>query len=190
MPLGFFASPREEKNDSATTKLVKHLHHLLSALAVGCLLTTVVWSTITVNRLTEGRAAPAESVVELIMRDFELQWIGCNVNFLVGLMCFASTIITFSWVTFGIARSTLTCLVSGSLCMMISIVNQQIRCGAGAGLRFSNMPGLILRYWGLLFADVKCGANPLMFVAIGLFITSFVLCARLTLKSLREAQTS
>jgi len=188
MPLGFFASPRAEKDDSRVEKTLKHLHHLLAALAVGSLLTTVVWSTIMVNRLVEGAAAPSASVVELLMRDFFLQWVGCNVNFLVGLLCFAATLVTYSLVSFGAARNAVTCLVSGALCMMISIVNQQVRCGAGAGLRLKNFPGLVLTYWSLLFKDIKTGSNLLMAVAVALFIASVWLMARLVYKTATDKQ--
>jgi len=183
MPLGFFASPQVQKDDTATVKTLKHLHHLLAALAVACLLTTVVWSTIMVNRLVEGAVEPTASVVELLMRDYFLQWIGCNVNFLVGLLCFASTLVTYSLVSFGAARNAVTSLVTGALCMMISIVNQQVRLGAGSELRFKNIPGLLLTYWGLLFKEVKVGSNPLMAVACVLFIASFWLMGKLVYRT-------
>ena len=45
-----------------------------------------MYSTVAVNSLTEAAHLPAEGVHELIGRDYELEWLGCNVCFYNALL--------------------------------------------------------------------------------------------------------
>ncbi|CAE7725483.1 hypothetical protein AK812_SmicGene26168 [Symbiodinium microadriaticum] len=170
VPIGFMASPKIVPDDPRWLKRVKRMHYVIASVAICCHLTTVVWSTITVNKLNERSPPPAGSLMQLLKQYYELPWIGCNVNFIMGLLAFACLLVTFSLASVSAASYNLVCrpvacTVAAAICLMISIVNDGVSQGDGAegGLRFgSNMLMLFVRYVSLLAAHALKGPRPLL----------------------------
>eukprot|EP00913_Durusdinium_trenchii_P024351 g22861.t1 len=103
--------------------------------------------------LYETTSAHSSSLMELLQRDYELAWIGCNVNFILGLMAFASCLVSFSCVTWGAVSRPIACTVLATECLIISIVNDGVVQGDGraGGVRFGcNLFSLCKRYIVLL----------------------------------------
>ncbi|CAJ1326957.1 unnamed protein product [Effrenium voratum] len=179
VPLGFFAAPRIEKDDPAWLKRGKRLHYLLASIAICCELVAVVWSTIAVNKLNETNTAPARSLMELLQRDYELPWIGCNVNFIFGLMGFASLLVSFSYVSFGPVSRPIACTVLAAECFIISIVNDGVVQGDGqeGGLRFGcNLFSLVRRYLRLLLVHAVKGQRIMVVASfLMLFLAAYYL---------------
>lgn len=160
VPLGFFAAPKIEPTDSVAHKWVKRIHYLVASIGICCELIAVVWSTVAVNKLNEAASNPSLSLMELLQRDYELPWIGCNVNFILGLMAFASLLVSYSYVSFGAVSRPITCTVCAAECLMISIVNDGVVQGDGreGGVRFGcNLFSLIKRYGVLLVTHAAHG---------------------------------
>ncbi|CAE7527834.1 unnamed protein product [Symbiodinium pilosum] len=174
VPLGFLAAPKIAKDDPTWLKRVKRMHYVIASIAICCHLTTVVWSTITVNKLNETAPPHVGSLMQLLKQHYELPWIGCNVNFIMGLLAFACLLVTFSLASvtqasYGLVSRPVACTVAAAICLMISIVNDGVSQGdgtAGSGVRFgSNMFFLFGRYISLLAAHAVRGPRPLLLLA-------------------------
>ena len=59
-------------------RALKKLYLVTAILAICGEITAVVYATIVINKLAETAVAPASSVVALIARDYELEWIGAR----------------------------------------------------------------------------------------------------------------
>jgi len=106
--------------------------------------------------------------MQFLQRDYELPWIGCNVNFILGLLTFAGLLVTFSLATHGPVCKPVACTVAAAICLMVSIVNDGVSQGDGVvgGVRFgSNMASLFARYICLLAKHALKGPRPLLLVA-------------------------
>ena len=71
-------APPASKNDSPTVRAMKKAYLVTAIAAISGEITTVIYSTIVINKLAETTVAPATSVVALIARDYELEWIGAR----------------------------------------------------------------------------------------------------------------
>ncbi|CAE7359594.1 ISPF [Symbiodinium natans] len=168
VPIGFAASPKITSEDPPWLKRVKRLHYVIASVAICCHLTTVVWSTITVNKLNETTPPQVGSLMQLLKQYYELQWIGCNVNFIMGLLAFACLLVTFSLASVspashGLVCKPVACTVAAAICFMVSIVNDGVSQGDGGGVRFgSNMFFLFARYVTLLATHALKGPRPLL----------------------------
>jgi len=177
VPLGFFAAPKVSEGDSPTMKRVKRLHFVIATITIACELLTVMWSTVAVNKLTEAAALPAESVMQLLSRDYELEWIGCNVNFMIGLLGFASCLVTFAFTSFGPAKHFVSLFMSASFCLMMSIINDGVAKGDGGDFSFAgNFAGLLMRYVQLLITRIWKSPGICSVASVALF-TASVTCA-------------
>jgi hypothetical protein len=78
VPLGMLGAPPASKNDSPTVRALKKAYLVTAILAICGEITAVVYATIVINKLAETAVAPATSVVALIARDYELEWIGAR----------------------------------------------------------------------------------------------------------------
>ena len=78
VPLGMLGAPPASKSDSPTVRALKKLYLVTAILAICGEITAVVYATIVINKLAETAVAPASSVVALIARDYELEWIGAR----------------------------------------------------------------------------------------------------------------
>lgn len=155
VPMGFAAVPEIAAKDTQLTKRLKQLHMVVAILSLSAEIVAVIYSTIAINKLSETVVAPAASVTDLLKRDFELQWIGCNLNFLIGMLGFASLVGLRAWFAFGHKLGQVgLCAAASVLCHVISIINNGIAAGDGGGGRFANnFAGLFKRYITLLVAD-------------------------------------
>jgi len=153
VPMGFAAAPTISKEDSLMMKHAKSFHYIMATVTISCELLTVMWSTVAVNKLTESTVDSAPSVIHLLNRDYELEWIGCNVNFMIGLLGFASCLVSKAFISFGPAKKFISCFVAASVCLMLNIINVGVAQGNGSDFQFGNNFGdLVKRYIVLLFA--------------------------------------
>ena len=111
-----------------------------------------MFATVATNKLTEIASAPAESVFALIKRDYELQWIGTNVHFMLGLLGFGSMIMIRALTIFPVPLNTASAgLGLSGLLAMLSIVNEGVSKGDGRGHQLGgNVVSLLCRYVGLV----------------------------------------
>lgn len=177
VPLGFFASPKLSKEDSRQTVRMKHMHYLISAASLSSHLIAIVYSTIALNKLAEVRGGPCRSVVELLVRDYELPWVGGNVHFLLGLLSTAAALITHAQLCFGAVARPASFMVMSVMLQMIAVANAGIGQGEGleGGLRFaSNFPHLILVYLRLLLAQAVASRSIMNIASLGLGVTALV----------------
>lgn len=185
VPLGFFAAPKLEKDDSPREKFVKRLHYLVASIGICCELIAVVWSTVAVNKLNEAAVHPSMSLMELLQRDYELPWIGCNVHFIVGLMAFASLLVSYAYVSFGAVSKPIACVVCAAECLMISVVNDGVVQGDGreGGVRFGcNLFSLIKRYGFLLITHAVHGHRLTLLASFFFLILAVFYLVRVQLK--------
>lgn len=176
VPLGFFAAPILSKDDTRGMSRVKRIHYLISTASLSCHLIAMMYSTIAVNKLTEVHSAPSRSVVHLLLRDYELLWVGSNVHFLLGILGMALSLITFGWIMFGPAARPASYMVGSVMLQMIAVANAGIGQGEGVdgGTLFAkNLPHLILKYFRLLFAFVVQSRSVMLVSAIGMAVYSF-----------------
>ena len=78
VPLGMLGAPPASKGDKPMVRALKKLYLITAILAICGEITAVVYATIVINKLAETEIAPASSVVALIARDYELEWIGAR----------------------------------------------------------------------------------------------------------------
>lgn len=112
--------------------------------------------------------APAASIVALIARDCELEWVGANVGFLGGLFGFVGLLGIRAWLAFGPAFGRFGALLCGAVgTHACSIVNRGIAAGDGAGVRHaSNFLGLVVRYATLIAANAWRTRGPLRIISL------------------------
>mmetsp|Transcript_158347 Transcript_158347/g.485158 ORF Transcript_158347/g.485158 Transcript_158347/m.485158 type:complete len:307 (-) Transcript_158347:302-1222(-) len=155
VPLGF-SGPQLSKEDSRRIARLKHVHYLISTATLCCHLIAIVYATIAVNKLTEVVVRPSSSVMELLVRDYHLAWVGCNVHFIAGLLGMAATLITTAQMMFGPAARPASCMVFSVMLQMMAAANAGIGQGEGlqGGQKFAtNFPHLVLVYLRLLLTQ-------------------------------------
>jgi hypothetical protein len=155
---------------------VRKANTLLGVLSLLAELLAVVHSTVAVNKLIETRPLPSASVLALIQRDFERDWLGTNVHFLLGLLGAALMIGLRSYVALGPHWGVVTAAATISAVLLIlSIVNDGISSGDGMadGVRFgADFTSVMVRYVRLLVAHARETGGPLIGSSL-----AFGLCA-------------
>ena len=111
----------------------KRLHFLVAATALTHSLLSCLYATVAVSHLTESEVQPANSVVELLARDYELSWIGCNVCFNIGLSGLLGLVGLSGYIHMGAAEAfgadvlpPLACGVSAVILHALSIINDGV----------------------------------------------------------------
>ncbi|CAK0840311.1 unnamed protein product [Prorocentrum cordatum] len=187
VPLGFVASPKVSPEDGAVVRRVKLTHYLLATLAICSELQSIMWATIAANKLTEASHAPAAGVMQLLERDYQLEWIGCNVTFMIGLIGLAACLSTFAFVGFGGARRVALCFMAASMSMMVSIINTGISKGDGQGFGFGgNFFDLVVLYHRLLMARALGGHGFFCIASLLLYAATAALGVRELLRTGKE----
>ena len=121
-----------------------------------------------INKLAETTVAPATSVVALIARDYQLEWLGANVCFLGGLFGFVGLLGIRAYLAFGPAFGRFGALLCGAVVTHgCSVVNAGIAAGDGSGVRHaSNYLGLVARYVTLVVANAWRTRGPLRILSL------------------------
>lgn len=174
-PVAFAAAPLIESGDSHAVKKLKHMHMILGLASMSAQIISIIHSTIAINKLAENTYLPAESVMALLKRDFELPWLSANINFLLGLFGFASMLGLRAWFFFGprLGKIALAGMI-GVLLHAISIVNKGIRTG-GDGMMFAtNFFGLFARYVLLVVNETAKTKSPLQFLSFAAIFVAFI----------------
>ena len=78
VPLGMLGAPPASKDDKPLVRALKKAYLVTAIAAISGEITTVIYSTIVINKLAETSVAPASSVVALIARDYQLEWLGAR----------------------------------------------------------------------------------------------------------------
>ena len=71
-------APPASKDDKPLVRALKKAYLVTAIAAISGEITTVIYSTIVINKLAETSVAPASSVVALIARDYQLEWLGAR----------------------------------------------------------------------------------------------------------------
>lgn len=175
VPLGFLAAPIAEDG----TKWKRKAKLLYMTIAVGSLvheLLAIMYATVATNKLVEVVAPPTRSVFELIQRDYEMEWLAVNVNFMMGLLGFCSLITLRALCLYpGPINVSSAGLALSGLVGMVSIVNAGVATGDGQGHNLGcNIVSLGARYLTLLSRNILKNKPPLAFLSLVMF--SFFLC--------------
>lgn len=97
VPIGFTAGLGFDSSSSSESKFARTLRHLFPYCCVAGFtsqLMAVMWAVVSVNQLTENKPALAQSVWELLQRDYAMEWAAVNGHFVVGLLLFMWIIAT------------------------------------------------------------------------------------------------
>jgi len=174
VPLSTFAGPKPAEGDSPNRLLLLRAHTITAASSLLSLLVSVMYATISNNKLREAVVAPTASLRALLFEgEYALPWIGCNAHFVLGLLGFATTVGLNIWLTFGGAiGKVVVCAVCSALLLMLSIVNDAAGQGAGSVL------ALLARYAQLLAAAVIQGRRLLVLGSLGFAVAAAVLAVR------------
>lgn len=174
VPLSTFAAPNPSPDDTRTRTLLLRAHAITAASSLLSLLISVMYATLSTNKLHEAVVAPTASLKALLVEgEYALPWIGCNAHFVLGLLGFATTVGINVWLNFGGAvGKVLTCAVCSALLLMLSIVNDAAGKGAGSLL------GIFARYFGLLVQACVGGKRLLVMGSLGFATAAVVLAVR------------
>lgn len=149
-------APKPSDSDSLRIRRIKTINMVLGTAAVTMELACVLWSTITVNKLHEVCHVKTASLVDLLRIEYELEWIGTNLNFMLGLCLVPVMLVTNAFVTWGPGLGNVS-LFSAMSCIlfMTSVANQAIAQGGGGYAVFgSNIRSLVVRFTKLLVLRV------------------------------------
>lgn len=198
VPLVSFAGPRADPSDSPQIVFAKQLHFIVAITSLMNALLAVMYATVSFNTLSESHPAPAETVAEVLQRDYELAWLGCNVCFYLGLFGLALTCAINGYIALGMRIVLPTaCLLGASMLLMISIVNGAVDQNGALALSWGferwfgeSILALCARYARLLlrtavYGGVRRTGRPgvsAMLVPILLLWLAFVEVTRRTLK--------
>jgi len=166
--LGMLGAPVAAKDDTPTIRALKKAYLVTAIISISGEIMAVVYATISINKLAETTVAPAASIVALIARDCELEWVGANVGFLGGLCGFVGLLGIRAWLAFGPAFGRFGALLCGAVgTHACSVVNRGIAAGDGAGVRHaSNFLGLVVRYATLIVANAWRTRGPLRIISL------------------------
>jgi len=162
-----------DKNESKFAILLRKVFPFASVASLASFVVSVLWSTITVNQLTENQPALAASVWDLLCRDYALPWAAVNSHFVLGMLGYMWLIATKAFFMGGRQPAIFGLAISGLL-FMLSIVNRGVAKGGGTEVhRFgANIFGLLNSYFSLLFRRARENFGPLEMLAAALFIVS------------------
>ena len=174
VPLSTFAAPSPVEGDSPNRLLLLRAHAITAASSLLSLLVSVMYATISNNKLREAVVAPTSSLKALLVEgDYALPWIGCNAHFVVGLLGFTATVGMNVWLKFGgAAGKVVVCAVCSALLLMLSIVNDAAGQGVGS------VVALLARYVQLLVVAVLKGRQLLILGSLSFAAAAAVLTVR------------
>ena len=175
VPLSTFAAPMPGKDDTPLQKKLKRMHALTATCSLVSLMISVMYATITSNKLREAAVASTMSLKALLVEgEYALPWIGCNAHFILGLNV---------WLNYGGAvGKAVSCLVVSALMMMLSIVNDAIAVKGPTGISVGgSVLSLLAKYVTLLVGSVISGRRVMVLVSLGFLIAGGVFGARCAL---------
>lgn len=190
VPLATFAGPVLSKLDSPALASAKRLHFLVAATALTHSLLSCLYATVAVSHLTESEVQPASSVVELLSRDYELSWIGCNVCFNIGLSGLLGLVGLSGYINMGAAETSgadvllpMVCGISAVILHALSIINDGVDSDGDMAQQWGRerafggtFATLYLRYIKLLLLAMP--RRILLAPTVALTLTSAVLLAQ------------
>ena len=192
LPIGFLAPlPEPERWRCGKLTLVKRLYNIVATASLVSELLSVMWATVAVNKLAETAVAPTASAWDLIQRDYNLAWAGCNAHFVIGMMGFMALIGTRAWLSaagtpFGLAAAG---MATSGLMLMTAIVNRGVAAGGGAaGQQYGGtVLALIWSYTRLLLRQATSVASfgPLELGAVAVAAGSVVIAATAAAREVR-----
>lgn len=171
VPLTTFAAPQPDPSDSPLTLKLKLSHAISAAFSLVNLLVSVMYATMTFNKLQETPVAATASLKALLVEgDFALPWVGLNSHFVLGLMGFACTAGLNVWLTYGGAvGKAVGCIVASALLMMISVVNDAVSARGAFGSRVGgSILSLFSTYTALLLKSIVTDRRVLVLGAVAL----------------------
>jgi len=176
-----FASGLDYVGSKDETKFAQFLRKVFPLVAVASLLSmliSVLWSSVTVNQLTENIPEKAASVWDLLQRDFALEWAGVNSHFVLGMLGYMWLIATKAFFMGG-GAPVFAIAMSGML-SMVSIINRGVARGGGSSVhRYgSSIVGLLQTYVTLLFKRSCENFGPVEVLAFGVFAVSLCVYGR------------
>ena len=192
VPLASFAGTRYDATDTPVLVLLKQLHYFLSAWVLSCALMSCVYATVAVNSLTEATHEPVENVRELLSRDYELEWLGCNVCFFAALFGLGATVGLSGYIYLGPPTLVpVTCMLASMLFLMLSVIKRGVeRTGLYAGWGVERALGpsftmLAARYVRLMVVSGLRSVH--MLPSLVLTLCSMVLIVRLVMELVSSA---
>jgi hypothetical protein len=196
--LGYQAASRPNRQtDRPNERFLKLIHSMLCVVTLFNELIAVVWSTLVINKLHETNPEPAHQVIELLMRDYELQWLGCNTHFLFGVLTLATATGVNVWIEWGASLGRFAAFSAGSsVLLMMSLINDAVAEGSGlikGGndaaplMRFGTSGGsLIARYAQLLISHAFHGKRKVLIAALMSGCLASYFFARVLFECFRE----
>ncbi len=177
----------------------KRLHYLVAATALTHSLLSCLYATVAVSHLTESEVEPADSVVELLLRDYELSWIGCNVCFNIGLSGLLMLVGLNGYINLGVSEAfgadvllPMVCGVAAVILHALSIINEGVDPKGSMAKQWGRerafggtFATLYLRYIKLLLLAIPKRVLLAPTVALT-FVCAVLLVQRLSLRSLRS----
>ncbi|KAL1526733.1 hypothetical protein AB1Y20_015429 [Prymnesium parvum] len=180
VPLSTFAGPKPAPSDSPAVAKIKRVHAIVASSSLLSLLTSVMYATISNNKLRETVVGPTASVKALLVGEYALQWVGCNAHFIMGLYGFATAVGINVWLNFGASMGKASaCGASAALLLMLSIVNDAVSQRSQPDLSIGgSVFSLLIRYFVLLVQSMVAGRRALVFLSMCLGISAVYLAAR------------
>jgi hypothetical protein len=177
VPLGFLAEPLPD--NTPLRKKMSCLYYFLSVASLVNQLLAIMYATVACNKLLEIPVASAPSVFALILRDYELPWIGTNVHFIFGLLGFVAMILIRAFALFPPSVNKSAAGLGGAaLLAMLSVVNVGVSEGDGRGQQFGgNILSLVVRYGVLVVNQIFTKGGYIAFASFVLAVMSTVTAA-------------
>lgn len=147
-----FVPDEEGRKESKLATVLRKLFPFLSVCSFASQLVAIMWAAVAVNKLTELTDIPlAASVWDLVLRDFQLEWVAVNTHFVTGLLGFMSVvgIKTFFMANQGLSGLSAAGMAVSGMTFMVSIVNRGIALGAGPS---ATTPGTVQRFGTNIFS--------------------------------------
>lgn len=173
VPLGFgFVLPADGPAfEPATRRSLIRMHRLVAIVSYACLLTCIVYSSVSINALVEVGHAPSTSVIDLIRREYELQWLATNVTFLLGLCGTLVMVAIRALLTWELVEGQVAVGFCGAaLLLMASVVDDQVKLGGYS----DDLLHLVARSGGMIFDLAASSRSPLLCAALALGAASSV----------------
>lgn len=167
VPLGFNNAPKPATSDTPVRLFLKRLNACLIMAVLNSELIVTCWSTVEVNKLQEIQRTPTRSLFELLARDCELAWIGCNVHFVIGLFLLPICTAINMWLTWGQGIGRIAALSSLSFALFIdSVFHDAVSVGDGNRRFGDSITALGVRYTSLLVRHAAVGPHVRLIAAL------------------------
>ena len=169
VPIEPFSPDKKERKFEVT---MRKLYVLVAIVSLLSELAAIIWSTVTVNTLTETAIKPTTSVWSLLQRDFSLSCTAVNTHFLLGMFGYTYLIgcKAYFLVQGGLLGQSAICAAMSGLCLMLSVVNRGVAIGGGAGtgLRYGqNIFSLLWQYGTKLIQQATSRETSFGFLEMG-----------------------